>query len=54
MLHYRAVARTTIARTLDILMCIVGMIAMIYTTSLTIQSWGEVGKPKAPGYCDGR
>ena len=54
MLHYRAVAKTTLARTLDVLMCIVGLIAMVYTTSPTIQSWVAGGKPKAPGYCDGR
>ena len=54
MLHYRAVARTTTARVLDILVCILGAVSMVYTTALTINSWvhGDNGKP--PGYCDER
>jgi proton-coupled amino acid transporter len=54
MLHYRAVARTTTARILDVLMCILGAIAMVYTTTLTVESWVKGGAPKAPGYCDKR
>lgn len=54
LLHYRACARTTYARALDVALCIVGAVGMIYTTSLTIQSWVHGGAPKAPGYCDGR
>ncbi len=53
MLHYRAVARTTWARTLDVALVIVGLISMGYTTALTINSWVNGGAPKAPGYCDG-
>jgi len=54
MLHYRAVARTRLAQALDVLLCILGAVGMIYTTSLTIQSWVHGGAPKAPGYCDSR
>jgi proton-coupled amino acid transporter len=54
MLHYRACARTTTARILDVLMCILGLIGMVYTTTLTVNSWVQGGAPKAPGYCDGR
>jgi len=54
MLHYRAVARTTYARTIDILLCIIGLIGMVYTTALTINQWVEGSTSKAPGYCDGK
>ncbi|RYN40916.1 Vacuolar amino acid transporter 3 [Alternaria arborescens] len=54
LLHYRAVARTTTARVLDVTLCIIGAVGMVYTTTLTIQSWIHGGGPKAPGYCDGR
>ncbi|KAF1943404.1 amino acid transporter-like protein [Clathrospora elynae] len=54
MLHYRAVARTTYARVLDVLLCILGAVGMAYTTTLTVQSWVHGGAPKAPGYCDSR
>lgn len=54
LLHYRAVARSAYARGLDILICIVGAVGMVYTTTLTINGWIEGGAPKPPGYCDGR
>jgi proton-coupled amino acid transporter len=54
MLHYRAVARTSYARLLDILLGILGVVGMVYTTTLTINSWVQGGAPKAPGYCDSR
>jgi proton-coupled amino acid transporter len=54
MLHYRAVARTSSARLMDILLGIIGIVGMVYTTSLTINSWVHGGAPKAPGYCDSR
>lgn len=54
MLHYRAVARTTTARVLDVLVCILGVVGMAYTTSLTINSWVNGDNSKTPGYCDGR
>lgn len=54
MLHYRAVAKTSTARILDILLCILGVIGMAYTTALTVNSWVNGGAPKTPGYCDKR
>ena len=54
MLHYRAVARTTFARGLDILLIILGLIGMGYTTTLTVNSWVHGRAPKSPGYCDSR
>ncbi|KAH7072904.1 transmembrane amino acid transporter protein-domain-containing protein [Paraphoma chrysanthemicola] len=54
MLHYRAVARTNYARLLDILLGILGIVGMVYTTTLTINQWIQGSAPKAPGYCDGR
>ncbi|KAF1845682.1 uncharacterized protein K460DRAFT_395277 [Cucurbitaria berberidis CBS 394.84] len=54
MLHYRAVARTTVARVIDVLLGILGVVGMGYTTALTINSWVNGGAPKAPGYCDSR
>lgn len=54
MLHYRAVARTTYARSLDVLLCIIGIVGMGYTTTLTVHSWISGGAPKTPGYCDSR
>lgn len=52
MLHYRAVAKTTSARILDVCLCIVGLVGMGYTTALTVQSWVAGSAPKLPGYCD--
>ncbi|KAF3770890.1 hypothetical protein M406DRAFT_246204 [Cryphonectria parasitica EP155] len=53
MLHYRAVARTTLWKISDVILCIFGFVAMAYTTILTVTSWagGESG-PSLPGYCD--
>jgi proton-coupled amino acid transporter len=54
MLHYRAVAKTTRARLFDILLIIIGVVGMVYTTTLTIQQWVAGHASKDPGYCDGR
>lgn len=54
MLHYRAVARTSQARLMDILLGIIGIVGMVYTTALTINQWVHGGAPKTPGYCDSR
>ena len=54
MLHYRAVARTSLARICDILLCILGGVGMVYTTVLTVSSWAAGGGEKSPGYCDHR
>ncbi|KAF1995182.1 amino acid transporter-like protein [Amniculicola lignicola CBS 123094] len=53
MLHYKAVARSSTARVTDVLLCILGLVGMAYTTSLTVSNWVNSGPPKAPnGYCD--
>jgi proton-coupled amino acid transporter len=53
LLHYKAVARNRLWKVSDVLLCIFGVLAMTYTTSLTIMSWANA-EPKAPGYCDRR
>ncbi|KAF2644138.1 amino acid transporter-like protein [Massarina eburnea CBS 473.64] len=54
LLHYRAVARTSTARVVDVLICILGVVGMAYTTALTVNSWVQGGAPKPPGYCDSK
>lgn len=54
MLHYRAVARTSFARILDIIVGILGLVGMVYTTALTVNSWVSGGMKPPAGYCDGR
>ncbi|KAL9072384.1 MAG: hypothetical protein Q9157_005107 [Trypethelium eluteriae] len=54
MLHYKAVSRTTLRRSMDIALCIFGAILMAYTTGLTIASWVGGKGGKEPGYCDDR
>jgi proton-coupled amino acid transporter len=51
LLHYKAVARNWIWKASDIALCIFGVIAMAYATSLTVLSWANA-EPKMPGYCD--
>jgi proton-coupled amino acid transporter len=53
MLHFKAVAKTRFRKAADVLLCIFGVIVMVYTTSLTIISWasGNV-EPSLPSYCD--
>lgn len=53
MLHYKGVATTKTRKITDIALCIFGVIAMAYTTSLTVISWasGPSG-PSLPKYCD--
>jgi len=51
MLHYRGVARNRFWKWADIILCVFGLIAMVYTTTLTIMSWANEA-PKLPGYCD--
>jgi len=36
----------------DILLVIVGVVAMGYTTALTIINWSNSSGGQAPGYCD--
>ncbi|KAF2876411.1 transmembrane amino acid transporter protein-domain-containing protein [Massariosphaeria phaeospora] len=54
MLHYKALARSSASRALDVALCILGLVGMVYTTSLTVSSWVGGGAPKPPGYCDSR
>ncbi|KJZ71880.1 hypothetical protein HIM_08725 [Hirsutella minnesotensis 3608] len=53
LLHYRGVARTRGWKIADIALCIFGVFAMTYATSLTIMSWANAGE-KPPGYCERR
>ncbi|TLD39144.1 amino acid transporter-like protein [Venturia nashicola] len=54
MLHYKAISRTWYSRFADVALIIFGFIVMVYTTSLTIQSWVSGGEAKSPGYCDAK
>lgn len=53
LLHYKAVAEKRWQKIVDILLCIVGILVMVYTTALTAKSWAD-GGAKTPGYCDDR
>jgi solute carrier family 36 (proton-coupled amino acid transporter) len=53
MLHYKAVARSKLWRISDICLGIFGIIAMTYTTSLTVLSWAHSSTgPGVPKHCD--
>lgn len=52
MLHYKAVAKTPLRKWSDVLLCIFGLVAMAYTTSLTIMSWANGPSAGLPSYCD--
>ena len=52
LLHLKAVAQTRTQKVADIVLCILGFIGMVYTTTLTIQSWANGSGVKAPDYCD--
>lgn len=53
MLHYRGVAKTRLRKLADVLLCIFGLVVMVYTTTLTIINWvGGNAKPSLPSYCD--
>ncbi|KAI6785071.1 Vacuolar amino acid transporter-like protein [Emericellopsis cladophorae] len=51
LLHLRGVARTKWWKYSDMVLCAFGLVAMAYTTSLTVLSWAN-SEPKNPGYCD--
>ena len=55
LLHYKGVAKNRLWKISDIALCIFGLVAMVYTTSLTIASWasGPEGGGHV-GYCDTR
>lgn len=40
-LHYKGVAETPAAKALDLAMMVVGVVAMVYTTSVTVARWAE-------------
>ncbi|KAL8764399.1 MAG: hypothetical protein Q9184_000104 [Pyrenodesmia sp. 2 TL-2023] len=52
LLHFRAVAHTPWQKVSDVCLCAFGLIMMVYTTGLTLQSWASAPSRKAPGYCD--
>jgi len=55
MLHYKGVARNVWWRAADVVLCVLGFIAMAYTTSLTVMSWANSsGEPGLPNFCDER
>ncbi|KAL2068729.1 hypothetical protein VTL71DRAFT_15067 [Oculimacula yallundae] len=53
MLHFKAVSKTTLRKTSDVLLCIFGLVVMVYTTTLTVISWAEGNQElPLPSYCD--
>ncbi|EFQ27874.1 transmembrane amino acid transporter [Colletotrichum graminicola] len=55
LLHYKAVAKNKLWKISDIVLCVFGLIAMAYTTTLTVYSWaGGSSEPSPPAYCDRR
>lgn len=54
MLHYRGVARNRFWKISDVLLCVFGLIAMAYTTSLTVMSWASSPGKTLPSYCDSK
>ena len=51
-MHLKAIAHTRFQQLVDILLCVVGAVAMAYTTTLTLKSWASGAAGKEPGYCD--
>jgi proton-coupled amino acid transporter len=52
LMHYRAVATRPWQRVTDIMLVILGFVAMAYTTGITAISWVNGSEAKAPSYCD--
>lgn len=52
LLHLKAIARSRVWQLVDILLCILGVVAMVYTTALTLKSWTSGPAGKEHGYCD--
>ncbi|KAK8065599.1 Vacuolar amino acid transporter 3 [Apiospora hydei] len=52
LLHYRGVARGRLWKISDICLCIFGVVAMAYTTTLTVMSWASSSGSGLPKYCD--
>lgn len=51
-MHLKAIAHNRVQQLVDILLCVTGAVAMVYTTTLTLQSWASGAGGKEPGYCD--
>lgn len=51
-MHLKAIAHTRFQQLVDILLCVIGAVAMAYTTTLTLKSWASGTGGKEPGYCD--
>ncbi|KAE8452440.1 hypothetical protein EG329_000342 [Mollisiaceae sp. DMI_Dod_QoI] len=52
LLHFKGVAKSRFRKACDVLLCVFGLVVMVYTTGQTIVSWGtNTGKP-ALSYCD--
>ncbi|KAL1924767.1 uncharacterized protein VTP21DRAFT_4421 [Calcarisporiella thermophila] len=49
--HYKAVARSTLAKTGDILLLCFGILATTYTTMMTIRDWASGGGAQPIGRC---
>lgn len=52
LLHAKAIASNRVQQFADILLCVLGAVAMVYTTTLTLKSWVPGSAGKEPGYCD--
>lgn len=53
MLHFKGVAKTRFRKACDILLCVFGLVVMVYTTSLTLMSWAKGNEnPGLPSYCE--
>lgn len=52
MLHFKAIAKSKKQRISDVILCIFGLVVMVYTTALTLKSWAIGSGSKPPGYCD--
>jgi proton-coupled amino acid transporter len=53
MLHYKGVAKTRFWKVADVILCVFGLIVMVYTTTLTVMSWADGdAEPRRPGHCD--
>ena len=48
----KAIARNGAQQLVDILVCVLGVVAMVYTTTLTIKSWAMGSGGVELGYCD--
>ena len=51
-MHYRVAASKLWEKVSDICLVVIGIIAMGYTTALTIINWSNSDGGKPAGYCD--